>query len=84
VHPGAARAGPEQDPKAIPAEENVEALCHLFTTVGKQLEESAKSKMAFDTYFSRLKAIGESRALPSRIWCREGVKTFAAAAPLIR
>lgn len=56
-----------QDPKAIPAEENVEALCHLFTTVGKQLEESAKSKMAFDTYFSRLKAIGESRALPSRI-----------------
>lgn len=56
-----------QDPKAIPAEENVEALCHLFTTVGKQLEESAKSKMAFDTYFARLKAIGDSRALPSRI-----------------
>jgi translation initiation factor 4G len=56
-----------QDPKAIPAEENVEALCHLFTTVGKQLEESAKSKLAFDTYFARLKVMGESRALPSRI-----------------
>uniref|UniRef100_A0A7I4AT69 MI domain-containing protein n=1 Tax=Physcomitrium patens TaxID=3218 RepID=A0A7I4AT69_PHYPA len=56
-----------QDPKGIPAEENVEALCHLFTTVGKQLEESAKSKMAFDTYFARLKVIGDSKNLASRI-----------------
>lgn len=55
------------DPRVIPAEENVEALCHLFTTVGKQLEESAKSKVAFDTYFSRLREIGNSKLLAPRI-----------------
>lgn len=55
------------DARANPAEENVEALCHLFTTVGKQLEESAKSKMAFDTYFARLREIGNSKLLAPRI-----------------
>lgn len=56
-----------QDPKWIPAEENVEALCHLFMIVGKQLEESAKSKMAFNTYFARLRVIKDNRSLVSQI-----------------
>ncbi|KAH9559266.1 hypothetical protein CY35_06G048400 [Sphagnum magellanicum] len=55
------------DTKSIPAEENVEALCQLFSTVGKQLEESAMSRVAFDTYFARLKDISGSKSLPARI-----------------
>jgi translation initiation factor 4G len=55
------------DTKSIPAEENVEALCQLFSTVGKQLEESAKSRVAFDTYFARLKNVSSSKTLPARI-----------------
>jgi translation initiation factor 4G len=55
------------DTKSIPAEENVEALCQLFSTVGKQLEESAMSRVAFDTYFARLKDICGSKSLPARI-----------------
>ncbi|CAK9199011.1 unnamed protein product, partial [Sphagnum troendelagicum] len=55
------------DTKSAPAEENVEALCQLFSTVGKQLEESAKSRVAFDSYFARLKEFSGSKALPTRI-----------------
>eukprot|EP00249_Psilotum_nudum_P023072 c28740_g1_i3 orf=193-2736(+) len=55
------------DVKNPPAEENIEALCQLLTTVGKQLEESTKSRMAVDSYFSRLKELSANPRLPSRI-----------------
>jgi translation initiation factor 4G len=53
------------DTKSAPAEENVEALCQLFSTVGKHLEESAQSGVAFDNYFARLKEFSGSKALPT-------------------
>jgi len=59
--------GAAEDTKAISAEENVEALCQLFSTVGKQLEDSAKSRVAFDTYFARLKDFSGSKSLPAQV-----------------
>ncbi|CAK9199098.1 unnamed protein product [Sphagnum troendelagicum] len=56
------------DNKSAPAEENVEALCQLFSTVGKRLEESAQSGVAFDNYFARLKEFSGSKALP--VWIK--------------
>lgn len=55
------------DTKNPPAEENVEALCQLLYTVGKQLDESAKSKNAIDSYLMRLKELATNSRLPPRI-----------------
>ncbi|KAI5061888.1 hypothetical protein GOP47_0022427 [Adiantum capillus-veneris] len=55
------------DPKTPPAEENIEALCQLLRTVGKQLEESNKSTKVLEVYFSQLKEYCTSSRLPSRI-----------------
>eukprot|EP00250_Pteridium_aquilinum_P011831 c20336_g1_i2 orf=506-3106(+) len=55
------------DPKTPPAEENVEALCQLLATVGKELEESNKSTRPLELYFSHLKEYSASSRLPSRI-----------------
>ncbi|KAH7422488.1 hypothetical protein KP509_12G010900 [Ceratopteris richardii] len=56
-----------QDPKAIPAEENLEALCQLFSTVGKRLDENPKSSPATESYFSHLQGISKNPRLPARI-----------------
>ncbi|KAJ8492839.1 hypothetical protein OPV22_014560 [Ensete ventricosum] len=42
------------DGKPYAAEENVEAICQLFKTIGKQLDESPKSRKFNDVYFNRL------------------------------
>ncbi|MCO5568939.1 hypothetical protein L7F22_022642 [Adiantum nelumboides] len=55
------------DSKAIPADENLEALCQLFSTVGKQLDESPKSAKAINIYFSQLKDFSKNRSLAARI-----------------
>lgn len=55
------------DPKTPPAEENIEALCQLLATVGKQLEESNKSTKVLEVYFSQLKECSTSSRLPSRM-----------------
>ena len=56
------------DPKTSPpAEENLEALCQFLSTVGKQLEESEKSKKAIDVYFIQLKDVCSTPRLPPRI-----------------
>ncbi|BBN20099.1 translation initiation factor 4G [Marchantia polymorpha subsp. ruderalis] len=55
------------DPKSAPAEENVEALCQLLSTVGKELDSSAKFKPAVDSYFDRLRSLDSHPRLPSRI-----------------
>ncbi|CAK9172065.1 unnamed protein product [Ilex paraguariensis] len=41
-----------QDSKTCPEEENVEAICQFFNTIGKQLDESQKSKRINDIYFN--------------------------------
>lgn len=55
------------DSKSPPGEENMEALCQLLATVGKQLEESTKSTRAIEPYFSQLKENSASPGLLPRI-----------------
>ncbi|GMI97585.1 eukaryotic translation Initiation Factor isoform 4G1 [Hibiscus trionum] len=55
------------DTKACPVEENVEAICQFFNTIGKQLDESPKSRRINDVYFSRLKDLVTNLQLASRL-----------------
>ncbi|KAF5725884.1 eukaryotic translation initiation factor isoform 4G-1 isoform X1 [Tripterygium wilfordii] len=56
-----------QDSKTCPAEENVEAICQFFNTIGKQLDESPKSRRINDIYFSRLKELTTNSQLAPRM-----------------
>ncbi|CAL9171917.1 unnamed protein product [Musa hybrid cultivar] len=55
------------DGKTCPAEENVEAICQLFNTIGKQLDASPKSRHFNDAYFNRLKELASNPQLASRL-----------------
>ncbi|KAG5559565.1 hypothetical protein RHGRI_009188 [Rhododendron griersonianum] len=55
------------DSKICPEEENVEAICHFFNTIGKQLDESPKSRRINDLYFSRLKELSANPQLAPRL-----------------
>nr|XP_043623256.1 eukaryotic translation initiation factor [Erigeron canadensis] len=55
------------DNKSCPEEENVEAICHFFNTIGKQLDESPKSRRINDLYFSRLKELATNQQLAPRM-----------------
>ncbi|KAK7265175.1 hypothetical protein RJT34_32791 [Clitoria ternatea] len=55
------------DSKVCPAEENVEAICQFFNTIGKQLDESQKSRRINDIYFSRLKELSTNPQLAPRL-----------------
>lgn len=55
------------DVKACPAEENVEAICHFFNTIGKQLDESPKSRRINDMYFGLLKELTTNPQLAPRL-----------------
>ncbi|KAL8151632.1 hypothetical protein V2J09_021440 [Rumex salicifolius] len=55
------------DSKSCPEEENVEALCQFFITIGKQLDESPRSKRINDTYFNRLKELIANPQLAPRL-----------------
>ncbi|KAL2249591.1 eukaryotic translation initiation factor-like [Sesamum indicum] len=55
------------DNKSCPAEENVEAICQFFNTIGKQLDESQKSKRINDLYFNRLKDLSTNPQLAARL-----------------
>ncbi|CAN1223672.1 Eukaryotic translation initiation factor isoform 4G-1 [Linum grandiflorum] len=55
------------DNKVCPAEENVEAICQFFITIGKQLDESPKSRYINDTYFGRLKEVASNPQLAARL-----------------
>lgn len=55
------------DGKTCPAEENVEAICQFFNTIGKQLDESPKSRRVNDVYFSRLKELTTNSQLVPRL-----------------
>ncbi|KAK6156627.1 hypothetical protein DH2020_010875 [Rehmannia glutinosa] len=56
-----------QDTKSCPEEENVEAICHFFNTIGKQLDENQKSKRINDMYFNRLKDLSTNPQLAARL-----------------
>ncbi|GMQ02795.1 hypothetical protein CsSME_00048865 [Camellia sinensis var. sinensis] len=55
------------DPKDCPDEENVEAICRFFNTIGKQLDESPKSRRVNDIYFNRLKELTKNTQLAPRM-----------------
>ncbi|WVZ19437.1 hypothetical protein V8G54_006759 [Vigna mungo] len=55
------------DSKSCPVEENVEAICQFFNTIGKQLDEGPKSRRINDIYFSRLKELSSNLQLVPRI-----------------
>ncbi|KAM1703599.1 hypothetical protein ACFX1X_026200 [Malus domestica] len=55
------------DNKVCPAEENVEAICHFFSTIGKQLDEKPKSRSINDMYFSRMKELTTNPQLAPRL-----------------
>ncbi|XP_016484283.1 eukaryotic translation initiation factor isoform X1 [Nicotiana tabacum] len=56
-----------QDPKSCPEEENVEAICQFFNTIGKQLDEKQISRHINDSYFNRLKELSTNPQLASRL-----------------
>ncbi|MCD9639724.1 Eukaryotic translation initiation factor isoform 4G-1 [Datura stramonium] len=56
-----------QDPKSCPEEENVEAICQFFNTIGKQLDENQKSRRINDAYFNRLKELSTNPQLAPRL-----------------
>ncbi|KAG2668186.1 hypothetical protein I3843_15G143500 [Carya illinoinensis] len=53
--------------KSCPAEENVEAICQFFNTIGKQLDEGARSRRINDIYFSQLKELSTNPQLVPRL-----------------
>ncbi|KAK2982638.1 hypothetical protein RJ640_007325 [Escallonia rubra] len=55
------------DSKVCPEEENVEAICQFFNTIGKQLDESPKSRRINDAYFNRLKELSTNLQLVVRL-----------------
>ncbi|CAJ1975520.1 unnamed protein product [Sphenostylis stenocarpa] len=55
------------DSKSGPVEENVEAICQFFITIGKHLDESPKSRSKSDTYFIRLKELSSNLQLVPRL-----------------
>jgi translation initiation factor 4G len=55
------------DNKVCPEEENVEATCQFFQTIGKQLDESPKSRRLNDVYFTRLNDLASNPQLAPRL-----------------
>lgn len=55
------------DIKACPADEDVEAICQFFNTIGKQLDENPKSRRINETYFYRLKELTTNPQLAPRL-----------------
>ncbi|CAI9098787.1 OLC1v1035494C1 [Oldenlandia corymbosa var. corymbosa] len=55
------------DTKSCPAEENVEAICQFFNTIGKQLDENQKARRTNEVYFNRLKELSTNTQLAPRL-----------------
>ncbi|KAJ0089693.1 hypothetical protein Patl1_14547 [Pistacia atlantica] len=55
------------DSASYPAEENVEAVCQVFNTIGKQLDESPNSRHINDKYFSKLNDLTSNPQLAPRL-----------------
>ncbi|PAN07000.1 hypothetical protein PAHAL_1G304100 [Panicum hallii] len=55
------------DSNSCPAEENVEAICQFFNTIGKQLDENPKSRRFNDVYFNRMKDLTTNTQLAPRL-----------------
>ncbi|KAK1292390.1 Eukaryotic translation initiation factor isoform 4G-1 [Acorus calamus] len=53
--------------KTCPEEENVEAICQLFNTIGKQLDENQRAKRFNDGCFNRMKELMKNPQLAPRV-----------------
>ncbi|KAH7852086.1 hypothetical protein Vadar_020463 [Vaccinium darrowii] len=53
--------------KTCPEEENVEAVCQLFNTIGEQLDDSPYSRRFNDVYFSILKELSTNPQLAPQL-----------------
>ncbi|OAY64457.1 Eukaryotic translation initiation factor isoform 4G-1 [Ananas comosus] len=65
------------DVKVCPAEENVEAICQFFNTIGKLMDESPKSRRVNDVYFNRLKELTNNPQLAPRLRFMVKAKTIS-------
>eukprot|EP00884_Botryococcus_braunii_P007326 jgi/Botrbrau1/16595/Bobra.0068s0025.1 len=50
-----------------PKQEDVECLCKLLTTVGKQIDSNPKSGQAMDAYFFRIQRMSTNKGLEARL-----------------
>ncbi|KAI8540975.1 hypothetical protein RHMOL_Rhmol08G0027100 [Rhododendron molle] len=55
------------DTKTCLEEENVEAICEFFNTIGKKLDETPTSRHTNDIYFSRLKELSTNPQLAPQL-----------------
>ncbi|XP_010539464.1 PREDICTED: eukaryotic translation initiation factor-like isoform X1 [Tarenaya hassleriana] len=55
------------DEKVCPEEENVEAICQFFNTIGKKLDHNLKSKRINDMYFKRIQDLSRNPQLAPRL-----------------
>ncbi|GMH23288.1 hypothetical protein Nepgr_025131 [Nepenthes gracilis] len=55
------------DNESCLAEENVEAVCEFFKTIGKQLDEVPSARSKIDDYFIRLKDLSSNPQLAPRL-----------------
>ncbi|GMH13776.1 hypothetical protein Nepgr_015617 [Nepenthes gracilis] len=55
------------DNKNCPVEDNVEAVCQFFSTIGKLLDEDPMSRRLYDVYFNRLKELTTNPQLAPRL-----------------
>ncbi|KAF7136115.1 hypothetical protein RHSIM_Rhsim08G0022700 [Rhododendron simsii] len=55
------------DTKTCPEEENVEAVCQFFNTIGKKLDETPTSRHFNDIYFRRLKELSTNPQLAPQL-----------------
>ncbi|VFR01359.1 unnamed protein product [Cuscuta campestris] len=55
------------DMESCPEEENVEAICQFFKTIGKQIDESKRSKCINNTYFNRMKELSTNPNMAARL-----------------
>ncbi|KAL3529596.1 hypothetical protein ACH5RR_008918 [Cinchona calisaya] len=55
------------DRKVCTAEQTVESICELFNTIGKQFDETSKSRRISDLYFDQLKDLATNLQLSSRL-----------------
>ncbi|XP_078438537.1 eukaryotic translation initiation factor-like [Wolffia australiana] len=55
------------EPNTCPAEENVEAICQFFNTIGKRLDEDPKACKINDFYYSSLRDLASNTQLAPRL-----------------
>lgn len=64
------------DYDGVPDEAEVESLTNLLKTIGQNLDDNERGKLAMDAYFTRIAAMIETEGLPSRLKFMLMVRTY--------